>query len=125
MFIARGNPVIYYGSESGFMRGRVEHHGNRSYLGEEASKQAQSHPIHSGHKAIAHTRAKAESLQRDLMLIDTLQCDVAVFCRVLAYQGKQETVLVMLNKSAEAKTLRVDQHTQSGEWQDLLSGANT
>ena len=32
---ARGIPVLYYGSETGFMRGRAEHAGNRNYFGQE------------------------------------------------------------------------------------------
>ena len=35
LFTARGIPVIYYGSETGFMRGKAEHQGNRNYYGQE------------------------------------------------------------------------------------------
>lgn len=34
LFTARGIPVVYYGSETGFMRGRAEHAGNRAYFGQ-------------------------------------------------------------------------------------------
>ena len=35
LFTARGIPVVYYGSETGFMRGRAEHAGNRAYYGQD------------------------------------------------------------------------------------------
>ena len=49
LFTARGVPVVYYGSETGFMRGRAEHAGNRNYFGQEridaASKHRASSPV--------------------------------------------------------------------------------
>ena len=44
LFTARGIPVVYYGSEIGFMRGRAEHAGNRNYFGQERVDAAAGNP---------------------------------------------------------------------------------
>jgi cyclomaltodextrin glucanotransferase len=123
LFTARGIPVIYYGSEIGFMRGRVEHHGNRNYFGGENIELAKTHKIHAALKQIARARAASVALQKGLMLVDSMRGDHAVFFRVFAHEGTLETALVMLNKSATTAALKPGQHLETGRWRDLISGA--
>lgn len=123
LFTARGIPVIYYGSEIGFMRGRVEHHGNRNYFGAERILAAKSHPIYQNLARIAAVRRDAIALQRGLQLNERLAADEAVFYRVYQHDGVSQTALVMLNKSDVERTLEAKRFLLRGEWTDAFTGA--
>ncbi len=122
LFTARGIPVIYYGSEIGFMRGRAEHWGNRNFFGTERMRDATAHPIYAALKKIAGVRKSSIALQRGLQLNVKLQGDHAIFYRVYQHAGVTQTALVMLNKADSAQTLRVTRFLAPGVWQDALSG---
>src|SRR5690606_10841677 len=73
LFTARGIPVVYYGSETGFMRGRGEHAGNRNYFGQERIDAARGNPIRAALKRIADVRRASPALQRGLQVDVRLQ----------------------------------------------------
>jgi cyclomaltodextrin glucanotransferase len=98
LFTARGIPVIYYGSEIGFMRGTAEHKGNRNYFGAERVRAAPEHPIHQQLKRIAQLRKTTPALQRGLQVNLEFAGDRAAFLRVLQHGDVQQTALVLLNK---------------------------
>lgn len=122
LFTARGIPVIYYGSEIGFMRGRAEHAGNRNYFGEEGIAKAATHPIREQLKRIARVRKQSVALQRGLQLVVRMQGDEAVFYRVYEHEGVAQTALVLLNKGAVERSLRVTEYLEPGQWRDAFSG---
>nr|AIA88435.1 CAZy families GH13 protein [uncultured Xanthomonas sp.] len=66
LFTARGIPVVYYGSETGFMRGGAEHAGNRNYYGQARIDTAPSSPIYRHLVRIASLRRATPALQRGL-----------------------------------------------------------
>ena len=123
LFTARGIPVVYYGSETGFMRGRAEHAGNRNYFGQERIDAARGNPIRESLKRIALLRQSSPALQRGLQLDVRLQADEAVFYRVYAHGGVQQTALVMLNKGDAARIMSVSEYLQPGAWRDAFDGA--
>ncbi len=123
LFTARGIPVVYYGSESGFMRGRVEHHGNRNYFGVEGIAAAREHPIRKQLTRIARARAGSVALQRGLQLDLELAGNRAAFYRVFEHEGKAQAALVLLNKGDQAQTFDLGEHLQPGTWRDALDGA--
>jgi cyclomaltodextrin glucanotransferase len=122
LFTARGIPVVYYGSEIGFMRGRPEHAGNRNYFGQQRVDAAPQNRIHQQLKRIANLRKGSIALQRGLQLDVTLQGDTAVFYRVYENAGITQTALVMLNKGDAEKTIDVRDYLQPGEWRNAFSG---
>lgn len=122
LFTARGIPVIYYGSEVGFMRGRAEHAGNRNYFGQERVNAAPSHPIYQQLQRIAKVRAASPALQRGLQLNVELQGDKAVFYRVYQRQGINQIALVLLNKGDQPADFTVEQLLQAGSWRSALGG---
>jgi cyclomaltodextrin glucanotransferase len=122
LFTARGIPVIYYGSEIGFMRGRAEHAGNRNYFGVEGIGQADGHPIRDALARVAKLRKASPALQRGLQLNVRLAGDEAVFFRVFQHQGLNQTALVLLNKGDEERTIEVREHLEAGAWRDGLDG---
>jgi cyclomaltodextrin glucanotransferase len=122
LFTARGIPVIYYGSEMGFMRGSKEHAGNRNYFGSEGLQAAASHPIRVKLQRIAQLRAQTPALQRGLQLNVRLRGDEAVFYRVYQHAGTAQTALVVLNKGDAALTSVVSEYLESGTWRDAFSG---
>ncbi|MEL1264797.1 alpha-amylase family glycosyl hydrolase [Pseudoxanthomonas putridarboris] len=122
LFTARGIPVIYYGSETGFMRGRAEHAGNRNYFGQERIDAAPQSPIFAPLQRIAQLRRDTPALQRGLQLNVRLKGDQAVFYRVLQHNGIHQTALVMLNKADKASRISVSDHLQQGEWRDAFTG---
>lgn len=122
LFTARGIPVIYYGSETGFMRGRAEHDGNRNYYGQERVDAASNSPIYGNLKRIATLRRDSVALQRGLQLNLRLQGDEAAFYRVYEHDGQAQTALVLLNKGDAARTIKLDELVEPGDWRDGFSG---
>lgn len=122
LFTARGIPVIYYGSETGFMRSRAEHAGNRAYFGQARVNDAPNSPIYAPLQRIAKLREATPALQRGLQVNERLQGDEAVFFRVLQHGDTAQTALVLLNKGDTARTLEVRRYLQAGTWRDALGG---
>ncbi len=120
LFTARGIPVVYYGSEMGFMRGRAEHHGNRNYFGVEGIAAARSHPIREKLSRIARLRASSVALQRGLQLDLQLEGDRAAFLRVYQHDGVAQTALVLLTKGDSALDFTLDPALAAGEWRNAL-----
>ena len=121
LFTARGIPVIYYGSEMGFMRGAVEHHGNRNYFGTEGIDAARAHPIRTRLSRIAHVRAASIALQRGLQLNLELAGERAAFYRVYEHDGVTQTALVLLNKGDKPVAFDLGAQLQPGEWRNALN----
>lgn len=122
LFTTRGFPVVYYGSETGFMRGRAEHAGNRNYFGQARIDAAPQHPIHAALTRVAQLRRESPALQRGLQLNVSIQGDSALFYRVFQHGDTAQTALVALNKSDEATTLDVPGPLQAGRWRDGFGG---
>ena len=124
LFTARGIPVIYYGSETGFERGTAEHAGNRNYFGQERIDAAPRHPIHRSLKRIANLRATTPSLQRGLQVNVLMEGDRAAFYRVLQHEGTQQIALVLLNKGAAPAAFEIGEMLQAGRWRGALGGGD-
>ncbi|MGH8073045.1 MAG: alpha-amylase family glycosyl hydrolase [Lysobacter sp.] len=122
LFTARGIPVIYYGSETGFMRGTGEHAGNRNYFGQERIDAAVGNPIRERLKRIALVRAESPALQRGLQLDITLDGDRAAFYRVFQRDGEHQIALVLLNKGDAPADFEVSEYLQAGTWQAAIEG---
>ncbi|MEG3050571.1 MAG: alpha-amylase family glycosyl hydrolase [Thermomonas sp.] len=122
LFTARGIPVVYYGSEMGFMRGRAEHAGNRNYFGSEGIEAAKRSPIHSALARIANVRAATPALQRGVQVDIELQGDRAVFYRVLQHADTRQIALVLLNKGDSPQRFEVATMLQAGAWRSALDG---
>lgn len=122
LFTARGIPVIYYGSEVGFMRGRAEHAGNRNYFGQQRIDAAIGHPIRENLKRIATLRAQSPALQKGLQLNVELAGHRAVFYRVIQHEGVNQIALVLLNKGDTAAEFAVRDYLQAGEWRAAFGG---
>jgi len=122
LFTARGIPALYYGSETGFMRGRAEHAGNRNYFGQERIDAAPRSPIHGPLRRIASLRRDTPALQRGLQLNLLLEGDRAAFYRVYEHGGVAQTALVLLNKGDAALDFELDEYLQPGTWRDALDG---
>lgn len=123
LFTARGIPSIYYGSEVNFMRGAVEHQGNRNYFGQERIDAARSNPIRRQLSVIAHVRKANIALQKGLQLNLRFAGDTATFYRIYQKGATHQTALVLLNKGDAAQTIRVDGLINRGIWRDAISGA--
>jgi cyclomaltodextrin glucanotransferase len=124
LFTARGIPVIYYGSEMGFMRGAVEHHGNRNYFGTEGIARARTHPIRAALARIAGARQASVALQRGLQLNLELAGERAAFYRVYQHDGVAQTALVLLNKGDAPATFDLGERMQPGTWRSAFADAN-
>ncbi|HRN58769.1 MAG TPA: alpha-amylase family glycosyl hydrolase [Chiayiivirga sp.] len=122
LFTARGIPVVYYGSEMGFMRGRPEHGGNRNYFGVEGIEAARTSPIRAALIRIARARAASPALQRGLQVNLELNGTRAAFYRVYQHQGEHQIALVLLNKGDAAARFAVDSMLQAGRWTSALDG---
>ena len=122
LFTARGIPVIYYGSETGFERGHAEHAGNRNYFGQARIDAAPQSPIFAPLKRIAQLRRDTPALQRGLQLNVRMKGDQAIFYRVLQHEGITQTALVLLNKADAPAKLSVSDHLQTGTWRDAFTG---
>ncbi|MBF6025305.1 cyclomaltodextrin glucanotransferase [Lysobacter niastensis] len=122
LFTARGIPVVYYGSEVGFMRGRAEHAGNRNYFGQERVDGAAGNPIHDSLARIAKVRAASPALQRGVQLDVLMKGDRAAFYRVYQHDGVAQTALVLLNKGDAPAAFEVKRWLQAGQWRAALGG---
>ena len=122
LFTARGIPVVYYGSETGFMRGRGEHAGNRAYFGPERIAAAPESPIFGALQRIATLRRESPALQRGLQLNLRLAGDEAAFYRVYQHGGVAQTALVLLNKGDAEREIVLDELVQPGQWRDGMGG---
>ncbi len=122
LFTARGIPALYYGSETGFERGRAELQGNRNYYGQQRIDAAAQSPIYRNLARIAQLRRGSVALQRGLQLNLKLQGDEAAFYRVYEHDGIAQTALVLLNKGDAAKRISLDpwmrEDVQAGSWRD-------
>lgn len=122
LFTARGIPAVYYGSETGFERGRAEHMGNRNYFGQERIDAAPRSPIQQALKRIANIRAQVPALQRGLQLDLELQGDRAAFYRVLQHGGERQLALVLLNKGDAPTRFEVGELLEPGLWREAVAG---
>jgi cyclomaltodextrin glucanotransferase len=122
LFTARGIPVIYYGSEVGFMRGLAEHQGNRNYFGQERVDAARAHPIQQALTRIAAVRAASPALQRGLQVNLELGGDRAAFLRIYQRAGTAQTALVLLNKGDQPASFTLSKLLQAGRWTPALGG---
>ena len=122
LFTARGIPVVYYGSEMGFMRGRAEHAGNRNYFGNEGIAAARRSPIHAALARIANVRAATPALQRGVQVDIELQGNRAAFYRVLQHGDVRQVALVLLNKGDAAQRFDISSLLQPGQWRSALDG---
>ena len=122
LFTTRGIPVVYYGSEMGFMRGRAEHAGNRNYLGTEGIAAARAHPIRTALARIANVRASSPALQRGVQVDLELSGNRAAFYRVYQHAGLHQIALVLLNKGDTAQAFAIDRMLQAGRWRSALDG---
>jgi cyclomaltodextrin glucanotransferase len=124
LFTARGIPVIYYGSEVGFMRGTAEHGGNRNYFGADAIAQAPQHAIYQQLQNIAMLRKQLPALQRGVQLNLRMDKDQAAFLRVYQHAGLTQTALVLLNKASAPAAFEADARLPAGAWVDAISKQN-
>ena len=122
LFTARGIPVVYQGSEIGFMRGTAEHSGNRNYLGQDNIELAKTHHIHNNLSTIANVRKTTPALQRGLQYNIELNGHKAAFYRVLQDENTQQTALVLLNKGTEKEEFEVSANLEPGLWREAISG---
>ncbi|HET8897958.1 MAG TPA: alpha-amylase family glycosyl hydrolase, partial [Rhodanobacteraceae bacterium] len=122
LFTTRGIPALYYGSETGFERGRGEHQGNRNYYGQARIDGADKSPIYRALRRIARLRAASPALQRGLMLVLEMQGDRAAFYRVYQHAGQHQIALVLLNKGKHATDFHVAQLLQAGSWRPAFGG---
>lgn len=122
LFTTRGIPVVYQGSEFGFMRGTAEHAGNRNFIGQATLDENLSHPIREALIEIGKVRQALPALQQGLQINHELQGDKASFYRVLQTQDTQQIALVLLNKSNVAQPFVISDMFQAGTWQEQLSG---
>jgi glycosidase len=122
LFTSRGIPVLFYGSEVGFMTGAREHEGGRNYFGAERIAEAPNHPIHQALTRIAKVRQQSIALQRGLQLNLEFSQHTAAFLRVYEHQGVNQTALVLLNKGDDLARFELSEHLMAGVWQEALSG---
>ena len=122
LFTVRGIPVVYMGSEIGFMRGTAEHAGNRNYVGQERLDQAKEHAIQQALTKIANVRKNTVSLQRGVQVNIELNGHRAAFYRVIDNEDAQETALVLLNKGNSLESFDISEFMQSGKWVEQLTG---
>jgi glycosidase len=123
LFTARGIPAIYYGSETGFERGKAEHQGNRNYYGQQRIDAASKSPIYRQLKRIASLREKTPALQRGLMLPIRFAGNQAAFYRVYQQGDTHQIALVLLNKGDVPAPFDIGDYLQAGYWQPVLGGA--
>ena len=121
LFTARGIPVIYYGSESGFMRGTAEHAGNRNYFGVEGIEAARKSPIHTALMEVANARKASIALQRGVQVPIEMAGTRAAFWRVYQKGDVHQVALVLLNKGDAATRFEIGD-VQAGSWLSAFDG---
>ncbi len=121
LFTSRGIPVVYYGSEIGFMAGTKEHEGNRNYYGEENIDLASKHPIRQSLFRIANLRKQSISLQKGLQINLQFKQQTASFLRVYQHKGEYQTALVLLNKGASVSKINIQRYLSKGQWVDMIN----
>ena len=124
LFTARGIPIIYYGSETGFMRGTVEHAGNRNYFGQANIDAAPKSAIYQQLQRIAKVREANVALQRGLQQNLLMEGDQAAFLRVYQHAGQAQTALVLLNKGAVPRDFILDARVPSGAWKNAFDSTD-
>ena len=122
LFTLRGIPVVYYGSESGFMSGTAEHAGNRNYYGVEGIEAAKQSPIHAELTKIAQIRKSNVALQRGIQLNLEFAKHQAAFLRVYEHAGTNQTALVLYNKDDVDSDIVIEDVLSSGSWTEALTG---
>lgn len=121
LFTSRGIPVVYYGSEVGFMSGKTEHQGNRNYFGQKNIERAKTHPIRKKLSEIANIRKGSIALQKGLQVNLKLDGNTASFIRVYQHEGLNQTALVLLNKGANETSFKIDKYLEAGIWTEAKS----
>jgi len=121
LFTSRGIPVIYYGSEIGFMAGTKEHEGNRNYYGNENIKRANKHPVKESLSRIANLRKHSIALQKGLHVNLDFGKDTASFLRIYQHENQYQTALVLLNKGDTSKLISVGHFLSKGLWTDAFN----
>ena len=124
LFTVRGTPVIYYGSEMGFERGKAEHEGNRNYYGTANIAKARKSPIYRDMRRIALIRKATPALQRGLQYNVSLKGNTASFYRVLEGSGyASQVALVTLNKGPKATSVTIPgAQVEPGTYRSRISG---
>lgn len=122
LFTSRGIPVVYSGSEMGFMRGLSEHFGNRNYFGVEGIAAAQNHRIRRHLTRVAHLRKRLPALQRGLQVNLDFNQNTAALLRVFQKDDVAQTALVLLNKADQTETITVNRLLSTGAWVDADNG---
>lgn len=122
LFTSRGIPVVYYGSEIGFMAGKSEHQGNRNYFGQARVEQAKSHRIHSALSNIANIRKNSIALQKGLQFNLTFKGNMASFLRVYQNNNIEQTALVLLNKGDTEIEISEKKFISTGSWLNAKTG---
>lgn len=121
LFTTRGIPVLYYGSEIGYMTGTGEHEGNRNYFGQERIDSAPESDIYQSLKKISKLRQQSVSLQRGLQINLDFQQHTAAFLRVYEHEEVFQTALVLINKSDDAVDVHLADELSSGLWTEGLT----
>jgi glycosidase len=121
LFTSRGIPVVYYGSEIGFMAGLKEHEGNRNYYGQDNVDKAAKHVIYQNLKRINLVRQNTPALQRGLQVNLDYNQDTASFLRVLEDKTQTQNALVLLNKSNQDKIINIDKWVSNGTWKSQIN----
>jgi cyclomaltodextrin glucanotransferase len=125
LFTSRGIPVLYYGSEIGFMRGRSEHSGNRNPFGPDNIADAKTHRIAQSLAKVAKQRRRLPSLQRGLQVNLDFAGHIATFFRVYQKGDTAQTALVLLNKGDRTEKITVNRLLSTGTWVDADTGVTT
>lgn len=116
LFSSRGIPVVYYGSEKGFMAGKAEHSGNRNYYGIDNIAEARQQTIYQQLKKIGNIRRDNIALQKGLQVNLQLDGHKAAFYRVYQDDNINQSALVLLNKGDTESTFTINQFVNPGTW---------
>ena len=122
LFTTRGVPVLYYGSEMGFQRGKAEHDGNRDFYGPGNISNARNSQIFQKLKEVVALRQSNIALQMGIQVNVVLNQDIAVLYRVYQKGDVNQTALVLLNKGNGIADFHITEHLSDGRWVDAKSG---
>ena len=123
LFTSRGIPVLYYGSEMGFMTGAFEHEGSRNYYGSKNIELAKQSNIYTHLKTINFIRKANVALQKGLQINLSFDQNLASFLRVYEHDGLNQTALVLLNKGNTTETFQVADLLSKGLWSEAVEGS--